>query len=222
MMIVAHLRGRGGLDMRTVKLVLALAILLGVGGLAVAQDSGEKELSESLAYATWMATKDNTRIVVGTHVMALEHKEKYLPVQVAVGRYGKGGGHELTITPDQFVMVDAKGTVYRTVPYADMKKERGLLRHVQQMCRGPLKLDIGDAFPGFKMVGSILYPVQGQEWSWVSIASGNFMADVIYFPNPGDEALDAPFTVGVYDADMKPLVAATVELVGKHNKHDHD
>jgi len=67
-----------------------------------------------------------------------------------------------------------------------------------------------------------MYPVQKGEGVYgAHLDRYNFLSDIIYFANVGDEALGGVLTLRVQTQGMKQPTEVRFEIPGKHKKHKH-
>jgi hypothetical protein len=200
------------------KKLLILVVLCSTPGFASDSSKGKAETSERLAFATFKARVDRVELVVGSLPAAIEEKEEYLPLQIAVGVFGKGP--ELTITLDSFTLFDAHDQVYDMAMASQV--DTGLQQYVAQINRNT-PLQTGADFQFSQVVVAGFYSPEGVTLDNVHLDRETFMVDTIYFVHPKD-GIEGVLTLRLLTEGMdKPVdVRFTVPLKHKKNRGDSE
>jgi hypothetical protein len=162
-------------------LVCASALLVAPG---LAEDKKKKDkpdTSKEIYYATYSEKAGRITVVVSSYLMALESAEKFVPLRVAVGVWGKGP--ELAIGIDSFLLFDAKGDMYSTAATQEIGTLTSLIRQTEEMARQH-PLQTGNAFTNYHRVRSNLYTAEGVGDRYVYVDRETYFEDIIWFPLP--------------------------------------
>lgn len=182
----------------------------------LASDSKKEgaETSEHLAFATFKERVGRVEMIVGSLPAAIEEKEEFLPLQIAVGVFDKGP--ELTITLDSFTLFDADNQVYDMAMANQV--DAGLQQYVKQINRNT-PLQTGRDFQFSKLTQAGFYSPEGVTLESVHLDRETFMVDTIYFVHPKD-GIEGVLTLRLLTEGMdKPVdVRFTVPLKHKKNR----
>jgi hypothetical protein len=181
----------------------------------LASDSKDgADTSEHLAFATFKERVGRVELVVGSLPAAIEEKEEFLPLQIAVGVFDKGP--ELTITLDSFTLFDAHNQVYDMAMANQV--DTGLQQFVAQINQNT-PLQTGKDFQFSKLTQAGFYSPEGVTLDNVHLDRETFMVDTIYFVHPKD-GIEGVLTLRLLTEGMdKPVdVRFTVPLKHKKNR----
>lgn len=155
-----------------------LGSLLGATALFAGQQA---KTSEELAPSTFKERVDRVELIVGSLPAAIEEQESYLPLQIAVGVFGKGP--ELSISLANFTVFDERNQEY-DMAMAD-QVESGLQQYVVEINRNS-PLQTGNDFQFSQRVAAGFYSPEGVTLDEVHLDRETYFTDTIYFARPAD------------------------------------
>jgi hypothetical protein len=194
----------------TLACVAAMPFLFG----ADADDSTKPATSKEIAYHTYAETVDRVTVVVDSYPARLFQKEKYIPLQIAVGVDGKGP--ELAVSIDGFNLVDGEH-VYAAAPASYLGKQPQIIRQMHDYgTYSPMQ--VGKDFRFYKRTQSRLYTPEGVGDDNVHLDRETYLIDNIYFLNPS-EGLTGVLTLSFETKGMENPVEVRFKVPLKKDKH---
>ena len=190
-----------------------ISFCLLTGSLVIAADQEPRqgrETSKSLSFATYKERAGRVELIAGSMIAALAAKEKYVPLQIAVGVDGKGP--ELEITPARFQLIDSRGNIYNAVSEYDVSNEPSVHQFAKSYNdQNPLQTAF-EFSTDVQQVMSNFYPMEGGAFYVVSyLGTDTFLEDLVFFPNPGD-ALGDVLTLQFLTPGMDQAVMLRFEV----------
>jgi len=190
--------------------VVTMPFLLG----ADADEAEVPATSKEVAYHTYVETAGRVTVIVDSYPARLFQKEKYIPLQIAVGVTGKGP--ELTVSIDNFTLVDGED-VYAAAPPSYLGKQPQIIRQMHDYASySPMQ--VGKNFRISKRTPSRLYTPEGVGDAQVHIDRENYLIDSIYFLNP-QEGLQGVLTLTFETDGMENPVEVRFKVPLKKDKH---
>jgi hypothetical protein len=177
--------------------VAALPFVVGAGS----DDSKKAATSKEIAYHTYAEQVDRVTLIVDSYPARLFQKEKYIPLQIAVGVEGKGP--ELAVSIDNFTLVDEADEIIAAAPdYGEYSP-----------------LQVGNRFETYHRTASRLYTPEGVGDAKIHLSRESYLIDDIYFPAPA-KGLQGVLTLTFETEGMDNLVEVRFEVPLKKDKHE--
>jgi hypothetical protein len=184
--------------------ILAGMLLAGCGGPPLVKPVPDARLDPSLAPQTWIEEGNLVALVVSTRAARGRLGEAYLPIEIAVVNKGLS---VLTLTPESFVLVDARGARYPLASRSEIRSAYGGsvdadTRNVEAARIVPLK------FESYRELDSNFAPSSQASAAIDSIPLPIFtyVLDFLYFPRPADLRQGEPLELTVSSPELEDPV----------------
>ncbi len=212
-----ELREKGEKKMKLKAALSAACLLLNVPGLAAreAESTLAPQTSRSASFATYAERVDRVEVVVGSLSAAVAANEKYVPLQIAVGVWGRGA--ELEITPERFLLIDSKGNMLTPAPVEEIAKQASVLQFAKSFDKEN-RLRTGDDFSLSRPVASNFYPLEGGKFYSVTyLDRETYLEDLLFFAQP-EAGLDGLLTLQLLVPGMDKAVEVKFEVPLNHRR----
>jgi hypothetical protein len=170
---------------------------------AAASPNATVRASDREGFSTFREDSDRLTVFVDGYPASVAPRESYLPVPVAIAMTGPG--RPMTLTPESFELVDARGNVVPAATYQEVAaKYDRLVADRSLIRRRPIAVPL--TITDLHRVAANFYPPgnAGTRTAQVELARSTWFADVLYFPAPPG-GVQGVMTLRVQVPDGKPV-----------------
>lgn len=190
---------------------LIMAAALCAAALPAAAAASNVAVSEDYGATAWRTRDAGLTVIVDARLTGLREGDRFIPVPIALGVDGDGSA--LSLTPENFTLLDAEGRAIAAAGFEEFRREYGKAGFDRRMLRA-FPIPIGSRFETSTRVRSNFYPPVGGGLrdERVEVPRFGWFADVLYFPAP--TAKDGPLTLRITAAGLEHPVEVRFVLPG--------